>query len=109
MGILESLGDSLFANGMKRDAEGLNDVGSGTGADFVPAWDAAFLEDIDGVGLITADSREALSDTVASVKEILADTVKEVTTLTGDVRPGDEAGHEQYVWRVFKLDHTDRL
>lgn len=98
MGILESLQDSLFTNGMKGDAEGLHDVGSGSGADFKPDWDAAFLEDIDGVGLITADSRDTLSDTVASVKEILADTVKEVTTITGDVRPGDEAGHEQYVW-----------
>ena len=82
---------------MKQDAQSLGDNGVQTDKGFQPDWDPAFLQEIHGIGLITGDTRETVSDKLATVKDILSDTVKEIATLSGDVRPGDQAGHEQYV------------
>jgi hypothetical protein len=88
---------------MIEDARNLGDNGVQSGEDFHPDWDDAFLQEIHGVGLITGDSRDSVNSKLASVKEILSDTVKEIATMSGDVRPDDQAGHEQYVQKYLVL------
>lgn len=84
---------------MIKDACGLGDRGTGGCSNFKPDWDAAFLQEIHGVTLVAGDSHDTVNSKLADVKQILGATVKEITTLSGDVRPGDQKGHEQYVLR----------
>ncbi|KAL9077060.1 MAG: hypothetical protein Q9157_003508 [Trypethelium eluteriae] len=100
IGILDDINDTLFNNGMKSDASNLGDSGmqqaDGT---FQPDWDDTFLQEIHGVTLVTGDSHDTVNDKLASVKDILSGTVTEISTLSGDVRPGDEAGHEHFGYK----------
>lgn len=91
----EDAQDSLFTSGMRDGAEGLGDNGVRQGDKFQPDWDSTFLQEIHGVTLITGDSHDSLNEKLASVKDILSGTVKEIATISGDVRPGDQKGHEQ--------------
>ena len=69
-----------------------NDGGLGDNFD---GWDAAFKQEIHGALLVTGDTRDTVNSKLSDVKNILTTTIKEVQTLNGDVRPGDQAGHEQ--------------
>ncbi|KAF2691607.1 peroxidase TAP [Lentithecium fluviatile CBS 122367] len=100
MGIVGDLGDFLFKSGMK---EGALDLGDNMrqlpdGA-IQPDWDDAFLQEIHGVGLITGDSHETLNQKLTSVKDILSNSVQEIATLSGDVRPDDQKGHEHFGYK----------
>jgi hypothetical protein len=101
LSIKDSLGDDIFKNGQLADAEALGDPGfTDTHKKFHPFnWLHPFRGTIDGVFLITGESVE----TVRSVLKTLEETfdihdddpvIVEVATLWGNVRPGDEAGHE---------------
>ncbi|KAF2707322.1 DyP-type peroxidase [Pleomassaria siparia CBS 279.74] len=96
IGIVDDIKDPAFSNGMKNDAAVLGDNGVFGDDGFVPDWDAAFLEEIHGVALIAGDSHESVDEKLANVKDILKTTVKEISTLSGDVRPGDERGREHF-------------
>ncbi|KAF8223380.1 Dyp-type peroxidase [Tricholoma matsutake] len=109
MGIDDSVltGDANFLGGQKQDAESLGDKGTGSGANFVPDWDAPFLEDIHGVILVSGGTHEAVNETLEDAQFVLGLTpvgltfptqsfIKEVTTIVGDVRPGKESGHEHF-------------
>jgi hypothetical protein len=96
LGLLDEIGDSLFDGSMKADASALGDNGvTQDDGSFQPDWDSTFLKDIHGVALITGDSRDTTSEQLADVKDIFSDSITEIATLIGDVRPGDNAGHEQ--------------
>lgn len=96
MNISDNIQDPTFTSGMREDAKNLGDSGApGADGKFQPSWDAAFLQELHGVALVTGDSRDTVNQKLASVKQILSTSVKEVTTITGDVRPGDQKGHEQ--------------
>lgn len=81
---------------MKSGASNLGDNGvqqaDGT---FQPDWDDTFLQEIHGVTLVTGTDHDTVNEKLASVKDVLSGAVTEISTLSGDVRPGDEAGHEQ--------------
>lgn len=85
---------------MEADASVLGDNGSNEGGTFKPDWDAAFLQrKIDGVILVTGENRDKVSQKLEEVKNIFqsysVSSVEEIVTLVGDVRPGDQRGHEQ--------------
>ncbi|KAF2736410.1 Dyp-type peroxidase [Polyplosphaeria fusca] len=94
------LNDVIFDNGMKQDAKELGDNNANPGADFKPDWDPAFLQDIHGVVLIAGDSFDTTSKKLADVKASLStnsvSSIIEVATLAGDVRPGENSGHEHF-------------
>lgn len=81
---------------MKDGAQSLGDNGViQSDNTFKPDWDDAFLQEIHGVALVTGDSRDSMNAKLSDVKNILSTSVGSIATLTGDVRPGDQAGHEQ--------------
>jgi len=90
----EDVKDPLFVAGQKADAEALGDAIQGDGK---PAWDAAFLSTIDGVIMVTGDSHYSVDKHLAEVAAILGPSIEQVIRIRGDVRPGENKGHEQYV------------
>ena len=96
--------NNLFVNGQKADAAALGDVTT-TGPDgkSVPVWDATFLQPLDGVILVTAHDSVTLDARIADVKSIFGQTIHVVEIFEGNVRPGQEKGHEQYVIAVILL------
>ena len=102
MGVDDSAlaGDTNFIAGQKGDAESLADKGTGTGPNFVPDWDPAFLQEIHGVILIAGDRHNSVAKKLDEVKDVFGfgkptASIKEVRTIVGDVRPGKESAHEQ--------------
>jgi hypothetical protein len=95
MKITEDLGDSIFANGQRKDSELLGDKGQGTGDSFVPAWDAGFKQQIDGLLIFSAECRPNLQLRREQVDKILHGSYHVVEALFCNVRPGDQKGHEQ--------------
>lgn len=95
----------IFKNGAVKDAKALGDPmlpvdPNNPNADPKPDWEQAFLGQIDGVILVAGDSRETVQEKIKEVNEIFSadpkhSSIKIVDTIVGDVRPGDEAGHEQ--------------
>jgi Dyp-type peroxidase family len=89
-----------FIVGQQQDA--INNLGDPTQANgTTPDWDAAFLQDIHGVILIAGDSHSTIEKKKAEIDLIFGvDTplasIKQIVNLRGDVRPGDEAGHEHF-------------
>jgi len=89
---------------MFADAANLGDVGtkspSGT---FTPDWDPAFKSNtIDGLIFISGDCHATVKAELKKIEDIFFvgtshALIKEVFTISGDVRPGKEKGHEQYV------------
>jgi len=81
--------------GQEQDAlKNLNDPKSADGK--TPAWDPHFLKDIHAVILISGDSHGTTNEKKAEIDEIFGSSIKEVITIRGDVRPGDEDGHEHF-------------
>jgi hypothetical protein len=81
------LNDPVFDNGMLSDAQNLGDD--------ISQWIPEFKKDIDGVLLVAGHSYHGVLSHLHEILDILQ--VKEVYHITGKVRPGKEAGHEQYV------------
>lgn len=103
MGIKDDIGDTAFDAGMLADAANLGDEGttSSTGT-FTPDWIPAFKNDIHGVFLVTGDRHGTVHETLHEIKKIFRvgahhASIHEVLSLVGDVRPGKEKGHEQFV------------
>ena len=111
MGVKDDIGDKTFKAGMLADAENLGDKGNNTSKPFNPDWNPAFKNDIHGVFLITGDSHETTAEKLAEIKKIFwvenhCASIHQVFKIVGDVRPGKEKGHEQF---VFCSPPFDRL
>ena len=104
-----------YAAGQKADSKALGDPGTTKGNTFTPNWDPAFLQDIHGVILVSGDSHPTVDNMLNKIKGIFGvgtpnASVKEVKSLVGDVRPGNESGHEQYVFILLIFDqHSNRF
>ncbi|KAG6868853.1 hypothetical protein C0993_008982 [Termitomyces sp. T159_Od127] len=94
-----------FKQGQKQNAESLGDKGTRSGSNFVPDWEPEFLQEIHAVILISGDSHETVNKKFDEVRGIFGlgpvnqqnpASIKEVTTIVGDVRPGEESGHEHF-------------
>lgn len=86
----------IFKNGAIKDAPSLNDPMDGN----KPKWDKEFLERIDGVILVAGDSQNTTQKKVKEVIQVFGRSEKKssidiVRSMDGQVRPGDEQGHEQ--------------
>ena len=98
-----NIGDNFFLEGMLQDSAALGDQGTtSSGNTFSPDWVPAFKQDIHGVVLISGDCHSTVAETLAEVEKIFLvgshnATIHEVIRIVGDVRPGKEAGHEQFV------------
>ena len=85
------------------DAKDLGDPGKqSSDGSFSPDWVPAFKQDIHGLILVTGDSHLTVDEKLVEVQRIFQigthnATIHEVTRLVGDVRPGAEKGHEQFV------------
>lgn len=103
MGIKDEIGDSAFDAGMLAGAEALGDKGTTSASgEFNPNWVPAFKHDIHGVILITGDSHKTVHEKLAQIEHIFHvrahnALIHEVYRTVGDVRPGKEKGHEQFV------------
>lgn len=68
-----------------------------------PDWDAAFLQgNIHGLLIVSGDSHVSVQKKVLEIELLFGvrtplASFEEVVSIVGDVRPGDEAGHEQSV------------
>ena len=83
-----------FIIGQEKDA--LTNLGDPKSADGkTPAWDSHFLKDIHGVILISGDSHGTTDKKKAEIEGIFGSSIKNIITIRGDVRPGDQDGHEQ--------------
>ncbi|PVH95313.1 Dyp-type peroxidase [Periconia macrospinosa] len=104
LGVTDDLLDPLFKAGQKDDAFALNDKGVGaTKEEFKPDWDEAFLQEnqeIHGVFLIAGDSFDTVNAKLDEIKNIFTadgtSSIADVATLAGDVRPGENKGHEHF-------------
>ena len=85
---------------MLADAKNLGDPGTTT-AD-TPDWVPAFKHGVDGMILVSGESHGTVADTLAQIENIFSvgthfATIHEALRIVGDVRPGKEKGHEQFV------------
>ncbi|KAF8742316.1 hypothetical protein AX14_005186 [Amanita brunnescens Koide BX004] len=97
----KNLADAAFFAGQKVDAETLGDKGTGTGKTFEPDWLPQFKQDIHGLIIFSGDCHATVDDKLNQVLNIFGfgtneSSVTEVFRITGDVRPGKEAGHEHF-------------
>ena len=94
---------------MLAGAQALGDKGttSASGA-FDPDWLPAFKKEIHGLILVTGDCHQTVNETLSDIKKIFSvgtpeASIHEVLHLVGDVRPGKEKGHEQFVIKNLSL------
>lgn len=109
MGINDEIGDRAFDGGMLADAQNLGDLGSTSSSAFTPDWVPAFKQDIHGMILVSGDSHPSVAKKLREVERIFSvrthrPIIHEVIRIVGDVRPGEEKGHEQYVLRRSSQD-----
>lgn len=91
----DTIGDPAFTGGMRADASNLGDQLSN--------WTSKFKKDIHGLIMVTGDCHSTVEKRLAEVEKIFLvgetnATIHQVLSIVGDVRPGHEAGHEQFVW-----------
>ena len=92
-----------FIIGQKQDAAFLGDPLLADGK--TPNWDSHFLQDLHGVILISGDSHGTTDKKKAEIDQIFGPSIKEIITIRGDVRPGAEDGHEQYVFVCYRCEY----
>ncbi|KAF2704571.1 DyP-type peroxidase [Pleomassaria siparia CBS 279.74] len=100
----DNIGDEIFNAGMIKDAKNLGDKEKlPQQPEYQPEWNEIFLQEIHGVILITGDTHHAVYTKLDEVKTILTkentSVVREIATLVGDVRPGDQRGHEHFGYK----------
>lgn len=87
--------NGIFKGGALQDAPTLNDPMAGD----KPDWEPEFLGQIDGIILVAGDSHETVEAKIRQVNGVFdtdsKPSIKVVKSIVGDVRPGDQDGHEQ--------------
>lgn len=104
MGITDKLGDDAFDDdgGMLARAKDLGDPGTTTGTTFSPNWIPGFKKDIHGMILVSGESHQTVAEVMKKIESIFKlegpeASIRQVIKIVGDVRPGKEKGHEQFV------------
>ena len=86
---------------MLAQAQSLGDAGKiGPGDAFDPDWDPAFKNGVHGVIDIAGDCDHTIHEELSKVEKIFRvghhdATIHKALCLVGNVRPGEEEGHEQ--------------
>lgn len=94
LGITDEIGDTVYDKGQLSDATNLGDQ--------IPNWLPAFKNGVDGVLIVAGDSQDTIDPQLSQIEQIFGvgtpqATITEVFRVTGNVRPDDQKGHEQYV------------
>ena len=102
MGIKDTIGDQAFDDGMLAGAQALGDPPKSPSGTFAPNWDPAFTHEIHGLITVTGDCHATVDEKLAQIKKVFSfgapnATIHQVKQTVGDVRPGKESGHEQFV------------
>ena len=103
MGIDDStINDAAFTKGMLADALDLGDPPT-TADPKSPDWVPAFKHGVDGMVLVSGECHATVAEKLAEIEKIFfvgtpSATIHEALRIVGDVRPGDEKGHEQFVF-----------
>jgi Dyp-type peroxidase family len=93
----QTLGDTSFASGPKKQSKSLGDPVDGAGNP--TTWVPQFLNAIiDGVFLITGGTDADVNAEANELLSVLGPTVAVSFQENGDVRPGLEKGHEHFGW-----------
>jgi Dyp-type peroxidase family len=93
----QTLGDTSFAVGAKAQAKSLGDPVDAAGSP--TTWLPQFLNNtIDGVFLVTGGSDADVNTEANNLLGILGASVVAMFQENGDVRPGQEKGHEHFGW-----------
>ncbi|KAF8513631.1 DyP-type peroxidase [Gautieria morchelliformis] len=90
LGVNDTLGDAAFTGGQFADAANLGDPGT---ANWVQAFNGT---NIDGVFLLASDSSNVTDFELAAVQALFGSSISELYRLQGQVRPGDQEGHEHF-------------
>ncbi|KAF8952262.1 peroxidase TAP [Flammula alnicola] len=88
-----------FKIGQKQDA--ITNLGDPKKSDGTPDWDAHFLQDLHGLILISGESHASIQKKKLEIELVFGvntpyPSIKEIISIQGDVRPGDESGHEHF-------------
>ena len=72
-------------------------------------WISAFKDGVHGAFIVASDSPETIESTYEEIRKTLGFTsgrpaIRDVFRADGAVRPGDQAGHEQYVNQYFHIE-----
>ena len=107
LGIQDDIGDTAFNGGMRADAENLGDLGTTVSGGFEPDWIPAFKQAIHGIIIVSGDCHETVAEKLEDVEDIFSigrhdALMHEVLRIVGDVRPGKEKGHEQFVSQPYE-------
>lgn len=88
---------------MLKDAEFFKDPGTKLpSGEFSPDWLPAFKQDIHGMFLVSGNRHKTVDEKLEEVGKIFSmgahdATIHELIRIVGDVRPGKQKGHEQFV------------
>lgn len=82
-----TLCDPYFSLGQLHDSQALGDTAKTEDGPFVPDWEPAYLQRIDGVVLVTAESDDTLKQRVRDIEQALGDSICIVHRLHGKTRP----------------------
>ncbi|KAF9524199.1 peroxidase TAP [Crepidotus variabilis] len=91
--------EDVFVKGQKQDA--ITNLGDPKRADGNPDWEDAFLNEIDGLIIISGESHATIEKKKHEIEHIFGvhthhASIQEVKSIRGDVRPGDQSGHEHF-------------
>ncbi|KAJ3566218.1 hypothetical protein NP233_g7137 [Leucocoprinus birnbaumii] len=94
-----ALTEATFQKGAIADAPSLNDPLLPSTQ--TPDWEQEFLNGIDGLLLVAGSDHDSVQKKIAQIQKVFpADpnhsSITIVKTITGDVRPGDQSGHEHF-------------
>lgn len=94
---------------MLADAKNLGDPRAATTG--TPDWVPAFKNGVDGMILVSGESHGTVAEKLSEVEKIFlvgahAATIHEALRIVGDVRPGEEKGHEQFVTPINLQDSS---
>ncbi|KAL8787765.1 MAG: hypothetical protein Q9195_007634 [Heterodermia aff. obscurata] len=112
----KEIGGDFFNKGMLDGAKALGDPGTGPDGKFIPNWDKNWLpgatvkdtsvkdntvkdttaKDIHGLIMVTGDNQQRVDKRLTDIRGIFSGLISEVHKLEGNVRPGDQKGHEHF-------------
>ena len=110
----DDFGDDDFNDGMLAGANGLGDPMTESGGKVIPKWDNNWIpgslakdapgvtKEIHGLIMVTGDNQLRVDEKLGAIRKIFTKPdytkiISEVHKLEGNVRPGNQKGHEQSV------------
>jgi len=90
LGVNDTLGDPLYTGGQFKDAPNLGDPGT---TNWVPEFKGTFVH---GVFLLASDAPSSITNELHSIQSLFGSSMSQKYILQGQVRPGNEEGHEHF-------------